>query len=165
MNDGSEIPEPLKGGFMTERKPREDLIAYCGLYCGDCFGYQGKVADLARDLRKELRRVRFGKVAEGLSKEPYFKVFADYDRAYELMGMLVKFRCRKACRGGGGPPFCKIRKCCQRKGIAGCWECGDFETCTKLDFLEAVRGDAHIRNLRRLRKKGTREFLRGSRYW
>ena len=49
---------------MTESK---DLIAYCGLYCGDCVGHQGKVADLARDLRKELRQVKFGKTADGES--------------------------------------------------------------------------------------------------
>jgi len=34
----------------------ENLIAYCGLYCGDCHGYQGKIPDLARDLRKESRK-------------------------------------------------------------------------------------------------------------
>jgi hypothetical protein len=45
----------------------ENLIAYCGLYCGDCFSYQGKIADLARDLRMELRQSRSGKIAEALS--------------------------------------------------------------------------------------------------
>ena len=37
----------------------EKLIAYCGLYCGDCFGYKGKIAELAKDLRKELRQEKF----------------------------------------------------------------------------------------------------------
>ena len=45
------------------------LIAYCGLYCGDCFGYKGRVADLARDLRKELRQAKFDKVAEAIPFE------------------------------------------------------------------------------------------------
>jgi hypothetical protein len=30
----------------------EHLITYCDLYCGDCFGHKGTIADLARDLRK-----------------------------------------------------------------------------------------------------------------
>ena len=30
----------------------KELVAYCGLYCGDCFGYQGKIAELSKDLRK-----------------------------------------------------------------------------------------------------------------
>jgi len=42
----------------------KDLIAYCGLYCGDCHGYKGKIPDLARDLRKELRQAKFNERAE-----------------------------------------------------------------------------------------------------
>jgi len=34
---------------------RENLIGYCGLYCGDCFNYKGEIADLSRDLRKKLK--------------------------------------------------------------------------------------------------------------
>jgi len=28
----------------------KDLIAYCGLYCEDCFGYQGRIADMLKNL-------------------------------------------------------------------------------------------------------------------
>lgn len=51
------------------------LIAYCGLYCGDCVNYKGEIADLARDLRKKLRQEKFDRVSKGLSK--YFKEFKD----------------------------------------------------------------------------------------
>lgn len=144
---------------------KENLIAYCGLYCGDCFGYQGKVADLARDLRKELRAARFDKTAASLSDVSFFRVFKDYGRCYEVLGALVKLRCRKGCKNGGGPPFCKMRNCCQRKDFEGCWECSEFEACEKLDFLKPNHGDAHIKNLRKLRKKGTEEFIQGKRHW
>jgi len=147
---------------MSEDK---NLIAYCGLYCGDCFAHEGKIADLARDLRKELRAVRFDKTAEFLSNLSFFKVFENYKQCYKILGAMVRFRCKKACKGGGGPPFCKIRKCCQKKGIDGCWECEEFPTCEKLDFLKANHGDAHIKNLRKLRKKGVKEFLKGKKYW
>lgn len=33
-------------------KEDKNLIAYCGLYCGDYPIHRGKIADLARDLRK-----------------------------------------------------------------------------------------------------------------
>ena len=56
-------------------KEDKNLIAYCGLYCGDCPIYKGKIADLARDLRKELREARFDKTAEALSKNSFFKTF------------------------------------------------------------------------------------------
>lgn len=147
---------------MPEEK---ELIAYCGLYCGDCFGYKGKIADLARDLRKELRQAKFSRTAELMSEAPFFAVFKEYPQCYEVLGALVKFRCKRTCRGGGGPPFCKMRKCCQEKGIEGCWQCDEFETCVNLDFLKPSHGDAHIKNLRNLKKTGAGTFLEGKRYW
>jgi len=61
------------------------------------------------------------------------KEFASYAECYKVLGAMVKFRCKKGCRNGGGNPFCVIRKCAQKKSIEGCWECGEFEKCTKLD--------------------------------
>ena len=147
---------------MTEEK---DLVAYCGLYCGDCFAHQGKIADLARDLRKELRQAKFDRQAEAMSDISFFEVLKKYSECYEVLGALVKFRCKKACRGGGGPPFCKIRKCCQRKSIEGCWQCDEFESCEKLDFLKPVHEEAHLKDLRILKKQGTDAFIQGKRYW
>ena len=146
---------------MTEK----DLVAYCGLHCGDCFGYQGKIADLARDLRKELRQTKFDRTAESLSTNSFFAVFKNYQQCYEVLGALVKFRCHKACKGGSGPPFCKMRKCCQKKGVDGCWQCDEFETCEKLDYLKQFHDDAHLKNLRILQKQGINAFIEGKRYW
>ncbi|MEW6381564.1 MAG: DUF3795 domain-containing protein [bacterium] len=143
----------------------KEQIAYCGLCCEDCFVHKGKLADLARDLRKELRESKFGKMAEFLSTIPFFEVFKDYQQCYDVLGAMVKVRCKKSCRGGGGPPSCKMRKCCQKKGIEGCWQCNDFETCEKLDFLKPVHGEAHIKNLRKIRKDGADKFLESKRYW
>lgn len=149
----------------NSNEENKDLIAYCGLYCGGCPIYKGKIADLARDLRKELREVKFDKTAEALSEISFFKIFNNYQQCYEVLGAMVKLRCRKVCKDGGGPPFCKIRKCCQKKGIDGCWECEEFETCEKLDFLKPGHGDAHIKNIRKIRKEGTEEFLKRGKYW
>ena len=146
-------------------KNETGLIAYCGLYCGDCFAHKGKVADLARDLRKELRQTRFDKTVEALSEESFFKAFAEYPVCYEVLGGMVKFRCKRACRGGGGPPHCKIRKCCTKKGIDGCWQCDEYESCDKLDIHNISHGDAHTKNLRKLKKKGVDEFISGKKYW
>ncbi len=140
-------------------------VAFCGLYCGDCFGHRGKVADLARDLRKELRDSRFKAFADFMAGTGFGKVYKDYDACYEVLGAMVKFRCRRGCRDGGGPPQCKIRNCCRKKGLEGCWECGEFESCSRLDFLRGVHGDAHLKNLRILARKGPQEFVRGKRHW
>ena len=143
----------------------ESLIAYCGLYCGDCHGYQQKIPNLARDLRKELRKSKYKKFADFISTNNFGQAFQEYDRCYEVLGAMVRFRCHKGCRAGGGPPFCKIRKCCQKKNITGCWECSEFESCDKLDFLQTVHDDGHIRNLRIIKKKGPEEFVKGKRHW
>jgi hypothetical protein len=80
--EGIELELMEKGETMTEGT---NLVACCGLYCGDCFGYKGKVADLARDLRKELRQAKFDKVAEGI----LFKEFKHYKECYEALGAMV----------------------------------------------------------------------------
>ena len=145
----------------VEVEKNKDLIAYCGLYCGDCFSYKGRIPDLARDLRKELRQAKFDKVAEGIP----FKEFQHYSECYDVLGAMVRLRCKSACRGGGGNPFCPIRKCCQKKGIEGCWQCDEFGTCKKLDTLKPVHGDAVIKNLTKIKKSGVDAFIEGKRYW
>jgi hypothetical protein len=143
---------------MVEKKDQSHLVAYCGLNCGQCHGYTGTIPDLVRDLRKELRQIHFDKFASFISTYSFGKDFKNYDECYKVLGAMVKFRCRKGCIGGGGSPFCKIRKCAQKKEKEGCWECSDFETCKKLQFLEPVHGDAHLKNLRIITKTGKKKI-------
>jgi len=152
----------IVAGAKEEALAQEsELIARCGLYCGDCFNYKGEIADLARDLRKKLRESDFSVAAAGLSR--YFKEFSNYEQCYQVLGAMVRLRCRRTCRSGGGPPACKMRNCCLKKGLTGCWACADFETCTKLDFLKPIHGEGVLKNLRRLRDKGVPAFLAGPR--
>jgi hypothetical protein len=141
----------------------KELVAFCGIYCGDCFIHKGEIADLARDLRKELRGAKFGVFAEAVA--PFFKEFKNYDECYAVLGGMVKLRCKRACKGGGANPGCKIRLCCQKKGYVTCAECADFETCGKLEFLKAVHGEANLKNLRKLKKYGVERFVAGARDW
>ena len=143
----------------------EALIAYCGLYCGDCFGYKETVADLARDLRKELRSYRFDLMADALGEIPIFKEFKDYEKCYKLLGTMVKFRCKKTCKGNGGPPQCQIRNCARKKKLDGCWQCDDFPTCEKLKILEPHHGAAMQKNLLKLKKQGSAAFIKGKKHW
>lgn len=146
---------------MDEKSP----VTYCGLCCLDCHGHTGTIPDLARDLRKELRRAHYEKFAENISQYPFARNFQNYKECYEVLGLMMKFRCRKGCREGGGPPFCAIRKCCQERNLSGCWECGESGSCEKLDFLNPVHGDAHRKNRKIIQKKGVEGFLEGKRYW
>ncbi len=141
------------------------ITTYCGLCCLDCHGYSGKIADLARDLRKELRAAKYEKFAKTISATPFGKGFENYPECYELLGQMVKFRCKKGCRNGGGPPFCEVRKCCREKNITGCWECDSVDPCEKLDILNANHGDGHRKNLAIIKKKGIEEFIKCKRHW
>ncbi len=134
------------------------LVAYCGLYCGDCPFHQGKIADLARDLRKELRQSNFEKLA------PVLRI-KNYTECYQALGSMVKIRCKKACRNGGGNPFYKIRLCARQKDYAGCWDCADSESCAKLNFLAKYHDDAHLKNLAQITRSGLDKFLAGKRAW
>lgn len=138
----------------------EKLVAYCGLYCGDCYNYTGSIADLARDLRKELRRNKFKEAAEVMP----FKEFDNYQECYECLGAMVKLRC-KGCRGGFRSKFCKIAKCAQKREYQGCWECDEFQTCPKFDFLKPIHKEANIKNLRKIKRQGIDGFLEGKRHW
>jgi hypothetical protein len=142
-----------------------DAIGYCGLHCGGCPLHEGRIADLARDLRKELRSMKFEKAAEALSRIPFYKAFESYGSCYEVLGALVKMRCPKTCREGGGNPMCGIRKCCTARKLDGCWGCTGFETCSSLDILRPAHGIAHLDNLRTIRKKGIEAFLEGGIPW
>jgi hypothetical protein len=61
----------MKGNMPKDEK----LIAYCGLYCVDCHGFSGKIPDLARDLRKDLRASRYEKFAGFISTFSFGKDF------------------------------------------------------------------------------------------
>ena len=141
------------------------VVTFCGLCCLDCHGHTGKIPDLARDLRKELKKAKYEKFAASVSKYPFAAAFGHYPECYELLGQMMKFRCKKGCRDGGGPPFCKIRKCCNSKKIDGCWECDSYESCEKLDFLDDTHGEAAKKNLATIKKKGIAGFLAGKRNW
>ena len=95
----------------------------------------------------------------------FFKVLEDYPQCNEILGILVKLQCKKACRGGGGSPYCDIRNCCQKNELEGCWQCKEFENCSELQSLNDRDGGAHLKNLRILAEMGEEYFLKNKRYW
>lgn len=150
---------------MSIDKKGTVLISYCGLYCGDCHAFKGKVSKLARDLRKELRKTQYNQFAKYMSKYPSGKDFKYFNECYRVLGAMIGFQCEKGCRAGGGSNSCSIRQCCLQKRIDGCWECNDFERCKKLNTLAPVHGQAHLKNLRIIQKNGKAEFLERNRFW
>ena len=43
-----------------------DLIAYCGLFCGDCLMSKGNIAELAYTLKSRIDNVDIARIFQGL---------------------------------------------------------------------------------------------------
>jgi hypothetical protein len=131
-----------------------ELTAYCGLYCGDCLRYNGKVVELAGELWHELHKAQFDKYAAVKSKS--VNEFEDYDKFCQVLEAIAKLKCISPCRlgGDGCPSPCEIKKCAQAKGMQGCWQCHQMERCAKFELLKPFHGDTPRENLRKIQKHG-----------
>ncbi len=140
-----------------------EFTAYCGLYCGDCIPFNQSLFNAAERLREELDRRQFDKYAELKSRKN--KVFNDYGTFKKVLSELIDLRCARTCINNGGNPDCRIRGCVHRKGLNGCWECSDFESC---DLLEPslYHGDTPRHNLRLIKEYGVENWAdkRGKHY-
>lgn len=151
--------------MSADENKDESLISYCGLYCGDCHAFRGKISDLSLELRKELRRTQYEKFAKYIQKYDSGKELKHFDECYDALGAMVRFRCQQGCRAGGGTANCKIRECCINAGFEGCWECSEMEKCQKLDILKPTHAKANKTNIKTVRTKGKAAFLKGHREW
>lgn len=118
------------------------VLGYCGLNCTECFSYKMTVSEAAKALRRELRTA---KLKQAWTDIPFLGEYESFKKSLDGLAMM---RCTKTCRGGGGNPWCKIRKCCQKKELDGCWQCTDFETCNKLV-------ERYVKEIRKIKKAET----------
>jgi hypothetical protein len=134
------------------------LIAFCGLYCGDCLRFRSRAAVLARELRAELARVDFDDYAQ--VKQAVAPEFQDYPAFQKIVQAVIDLDCPQGCRVHGCPGLdCRIRACCLGQGLTGCWECDALDDCPHFDFLTPFHGDIKGNNLRRLRDLGPAQWL------
>lgn len=80
-----------------------------------------------------------------------------------MLNVLAELRCSKPCRDWDEKQSsfsCKIRECCQDKGLQGCWECGEMEKCKKFQFLVPFHGETPKKNLKKVRKLGLEGGIR-----
>jgi hypothetical protein len=136
---------------------RKELLAYCGLYCGDCLGYTGMIADAAQEFKEVLERYRFDMTAKGVFPEE----LKDYDAFYEALEFMIGLRCPQICREREDTgTSCETRRCCRGKGFYACHECDGFENCDK---LRSALGELHIgsclKNLRAAREMGLDDWV------
>ena len=151
----------------SRRKNADDLalVAYCGLYCGDCFWHTGHVQRLAAALSAEISHSGYDHYARYVSRFATGSGLKEFGRFQEVLAIMQVPFCTKACRDGGCDPKCGFRRCCRAKGYDGCWQCERFEKCPGLAQLKPIHGDGHLRNLRALKRRGPAAFVNGPRFW
>ena len=138
----------------------KELTAYCGLYCADCIHFRNSHSKLAEQLKAELEKADFQSYA-GL-RSPFGSEFQHYDSFMEVLEALIRHSCKEGCRVGGGcgKEPCPVIMCCQEKEYEGCWECGEFESCEKFEFLKPRCGNAVMHNLKEIRECGLEGWSR-----
>jgi hypothetical protein len=138
---------------------KAELIAYCGIYCADCLGYTGVIADAAGAFATVLDRYQFERTAEHI----FPKELHDYTRFREILTFMGGLRCSGRCRkaeGEAAPTGCAVRNCCIERDLFACYQCAEFETCGKLRDLHGdVHLDSCLRNMRAMRDKGLESWL------
>lgn len=128
--------------------PRK-LAGYCGLYCGACGIYQGRIKQAVENLRSVIKAYGFDRIMPELAKwEPAFEHYAEFDNV--MNGLVKIFGECPGCVQGGGDPNCAVRNCCKQKAYATCAECSEMETCEKL----RPYGTAALEGLRRIKAVG-----------
>lgn len=145
-------------------KDGKELLAYCGLYCGDCLGYTGLLAKRAKSLMTALEKHKFDRTAKCV----FPKELKDYYRFHEMLGFMTGLKCPKVCRKRKDTETsCKIRECCIDKGFYACYECDDFEICDKLkSFMQGLHADSCVRNLKAIEKMGLEAWIKkGKKFW
>jgi len=126
-------------------KQEQNLIAYCGLNCSECFSFKMTVSEAAKNLRRELRAA---KLKNAWKEIPFLGDYEPFKKSIDGLAML---RCPKGCRGGGGNPWCKIRKCCQKKGFWSCADCTLVKSCQKLAVISTGHNNVNLKVLKELK--------------
>ena len=152
-----------KAGKSEKRK--KELLAYCGVYCGDCLGYTGVIADAAEGFKAVLEKYEFEKSAKVILSDQ----LKDYDEIFDKIVFMTSLRCSMVCRERKDDDVdCEIRKCCKSKSFFACYECDVFEVCEKLKIMEGLHYEAMIKNLEEIKEMGLEKWIKRGKahhYW
>ena len=141
-------------------------VGYCGFFCGDCWVKKEDFSKSAKDLLNKANAKELKQLSKGLPQlSPGLKGLNHYDQFIEYLESACLITCYKNCRAGGGFSTCVIRDCCRQKELAGCWDCDEYKSCSKISWLEPAHPGAAIKNLDIIRDVGIQNFKEGEKYW
>jgi hypothetical protein len=113
---------------MTGINEAKNLAAYCGIYCGSCGMYRGRIyAKMAREFLEIVNAAGYPDelTINARGDKPDF----NYNEFLKGLEYLSKedsgAYCQESCKSGGGVP-CEIRQCANEKGLEICYGCPDY---------------------------------------
>ena len=119
------------------------LTSYCGLYCKDCIPSKTELYAAAARLQERLEELQFSKYAGLKAAQTYWSEANAACTHYPeflvvlqaIQGRVCTSLCREVCGYKGDR--CEIKKCAIAKGFDGCWQCGDYQSCTLLEPMKS----------------------------
>jgi hypothetical protein len=137
----------------------ENLMTYCGGYCGECALYPGFTAlREAASLLGEIIDTHGLQnwIPEAMKPEAENKFdFAEFRKGLAFFSDPEPwFTCQKTCKNGGGFPDCLMRKCCREHRLDICFDCSEFP-CSKVRWNPRM-----IERAKEYEKLGKEEWLR-----
>jgi hypothetical protein len=168
-------------------------VCPCGLVCCECSFYKPELYETANKLKELIEEQEFDKFLIlisgnykwgvgklfGMDKTPegreifkYFESFKQMPIFLNILDNITKLQCKETCQESGGCSMggvthkCDLLQCMETKSVEGCWECSEFEECSKLKLRKGAYGDTIQCNLKIIKEKGTDTVkLRGNRYY
>lgn len=148
-----------------DKKNGEEMLAYCGFYCGDCLGHTGVIADAAKDFKDVLEKYKFERTAKCIFPDQ----LEDYDEFFANLVFMTGLKCPFTCRVRKEDVACRVRRCCISKGFYACYQCDDFEVCDELKALmDGLHYNSIIKNLKAIKTMGLEKWIQKGKkhhYW
>lgn len=127
-----------------------EKLARCGIFCGQCSAFHGKVADLAKQLYHEIE-----------TDYSWAKESSEFNYNELLKGLawMKEQRC-PGCRQVS-ESWCDVKNCSkiQNNEIDNCLICEDFLSCSKTEY-QRNRYSYLIKDYNSLKKISIKEYLK-----
>ena len=113
---------------MVDINEAKKLVGYCGIYCGTCGMYRGRIyAKIAQEFLEVIRAAGYpDELTINMTSAPPDFDFNEFLKGVEYFSNEGSGAyCQEPCKQGGGVA-CNNRLCAKEKGVEICYECKDF---------------------------------------
>ena len=133
---------------MNYEREKKVNVSFCGSYCHTCDWHTGRIKRTFQRARLDVDTFGFQKWLEGKVDIENFKKGLEV-----LANTTICSGCKQEIAGNPEDDRCRIRQCCDRRGLDLCSECPEFP-CEILSSNPGVVKFGCVQNLREMQEKG-----------